>query len=56
MNEQIVFTDAKQNLYTGNIIDLNNDGTLLFECEKHGVTSFNSGEITFKHLYLKRGY
>ncbi|MEE9605625.1 MAG: biotin--[acetyl-CoA-carboxylase] ligase [Candidatus Scalindua sp.] len=56
MNEQIVFADAKQNLYTGNIIDLNNDGTLLFECEKHGVISFNSGEITFKHLYLKRGY
>ncbi len=56
MNEQIVFTDAKQNLYTGGIKDLNNDGTLLFECEENGVTSFNSGEITFKHLYLKRGY
>lgn len=56
MNEQIVFTDVKQNLYRGNIIDLNNDGTLLFECEKHGIISFNSGEITFKHLYLKRGY
>jgi BirA family transcriptional regulator, biotin operon repressor / biotin---[acetyl-CoA-carboxylase] ligase len=52
MNEQIVFTDVKRNLYRGNIIDLNNDGTLLFECEKCGVISLNSGEITFKHLYI----
>lgn len=51
MNEQVVFADVKQNLHRGNIIDLNNDGTLLFECEKCDVISFNSGEITFKHLY-----
>jgi BirA family transcriptional regulator, biotin operon repressor / biotin---[acetyl-CoA-carboxylase] ligase len=56
MNERVVFADVKQNLYRGNIIDLNNDGTLLFECEKCGLVSLNSGEITFSHLYQKRGY
>ncbi len=56
MNKQVIFTDVKQNLYTGNIIDLNDDGTLLFDCEKRGVISLNSGEIAFKYLYLKREY
>ena len=54
MNEQIVFADGKQNSYKGNIIDLNDDGTLLFNCDKRGIISLNSGEITFKYLHLKR--
>lgn len=56
INEQIIFTDMKRDSYTGRIIDLNDDGTLLFECEKHGIISLNSGEIAFNNLYLKRGY
>ena len=55
MNEQITFTDGKQNLYTGNIIDINDDGTLLFECEKCGVTSLNSGEIALLNIYTEKG-
>ena len=51
INEQIVFTDVKQESYSGRIIDLNDDGTLLFECEKRGIISLNSGEIAFNNLY-----
>jgi len=47
INEQIVFTDVKQDSYSGKIIDLNDDGTLLFECEKRGIISLSSGEIAF---------
>jgi BirA family biotin operon repressor/biotin-[acetyl-CoA-carboxylase] ligase len=52
INEQIVFTDIKQESYSGRIIDLNDDGTLLFECEKRGIISLNSGEIVFNNLYI----
>ena len=54
INEQIVFTDVKQDSYSGKIIDLNDDGTLLFECEKRGVISLNSGEIAFHNSYTMR--
>ena len=54
MNEQIVFVDGNQNSYKGSIVDLNDDGTLLFDCDKCGVISLNSGEIAFKYLHLKR--
>ncbi len=54
INEHIVFTDIKKESYSGRIIDLNDDGTLLFECEKRGIISLNSGEIVFNNLYLKR--
>ena len=56
INEQIVFTDIKKESYSGRIIDLNDDGTLLFECEKRGIISLNSGEIAFNNLYHKRDY
>jgi len=56
INEQIVFTDVKEESYSGRIIDLNDDGTLLFECEKRGIISRNSGEIAFNNLYHKRDY
>lgn len=55
-NEHIILTDAKQDSYSGRIIDLNDDGTLLFECEKRGVVSLNSGEIAFNNLHNKRDY
>ncbi len=54
INEQIVFTNIKQESYSGRIIDLNDDGTLLFECEKRGIISLNSGEIAFNNLYFKK--
>ncbi len=54
INKQIVFTDVKQDSYSGKIIDLNDDGTLLFECEKRGVISLNSGEIALHHSYTMR--
>jgi len=54
INEHIIFTDVKQNSYSGKIIDLNDDGTLLFECEKRGVISLNSGEIAFHNSYSMR--
>ncbi len=54
VNERIVFTDVKQDTYSGKIIDLNNDGTLLFDCEKRGIVSLNSGEIAFNKLDTKR--
>ncbi len=54
INEQIVFTDLKQDTYSGKIIDLNDDGTLLFECEKRGIISLNSGEIAFHNSYTMR--
>ncbi len=54
INEQIVFTDLKQDSYSGKIIDLNDDGTLLFECEKRGIISLNSGEIAFHNSYTMR--
>ena len=54
INEQIVFTDVKQDSYSGKIIDLNDDGTLLFECEKRGIISLNSGEIAFHNSYTMR--
>jgi len=54
INEQIVFTDVKQDSYSGKIIDLNDDGTLLFECEKRGVISLNSGEIALHNSYTMR--
>lgn len=56
INEHIVFRDIKKESYSGRIIDLNDDGTLLFECEKRGIISLNSGEIAFNNLYLKRDY
>jgi BirA family biotin operon repressor/biotin-[acetyl-CoA-carboxylase] ligase len=56
INEQIVFTDMKQESYSGKIIDLNDDGTLLFECEKRGIISLNSGEIAFHNSYTMRKY
>ncbi len=54
MDEQIVLVDGEQNSYKGNIIDLNDDGTLLFNCDKRGVISLSSGEISFKYLHLER--
>ena len=54
INEQIIYTDVKQDSYSGKIIDLNDDGTLLFECEKRGVVSLNSGEIAFHNSYTMR--
>jgi len=54
INEHIVFTDVKQDSYSGKIIDLNDDGTLLFECEKRGIISLNSGEIAFQNSYSMR--
>jgi BirA family biotin operon repressor/biotin-[acetyl-CoA-carboxylase] ligase len=54
INEPIIFTDVKQDSYSGKIIDLNDDGTLLFECEKRGVISLNSGEIAFHNSYTMR--
>lgn len=54
INEQIVFTDVKQESYSGKILDLNDDGTLLFECEKRGIISLNSGEIEFHNSYTMR--
>jgi BirA family biotin operon repressor/biotin-[acetyl-CoA-carboxylase] ligase len=56
VNEPIVFTDVKQDSYSGKIIDLNDDGTLLFECEKRGIISLNSGEIAFHNSYSMRKY
>lgn len=56
VNEHIVFTDVKQDLYSGKIIDLNDDGTLLFECDKRGTINLNSGEIAFNNIYIKRKY
>jgi len=56
INEQIVFTDVKQDSYSGKIIDLNDDGTLLFECEKRGIISLNSGEIAFHNSYTMRKF
>lgn len=56
INEQIVFTDVKQDSYSGKIIDLNDDGTLLFECEKRGIVSLNSGEIAFNNSYTMRKF
>ena len=54
INEHIIFTDVKQNSYAGKIIDLNDDGTLLFKCEKRGIISLNSGEIAFHNSYSMR--
>jgi len=54
INEHIIFTDVNQDSYSGKIIDLNDDGTLLFECEKRGVISLNSGEIAFQNSYSMR--
>ncbi len=54
INELILVTDVKQESYWGKIIDLNNDGTLLFDCEKRGIISLNSGEIVFNKLNVKR--
>ena len=54
VNEQIVFTDVKQDSYSGRILDLNDDGTLLFKCEKRGTISLNSGEIAFHNSYTMR--
>ena len=54
INEHIIFTDVNQDSYSGKIIDLNDDGTLLFECEKRGVISLNSGEIAFHNSYSMR--
>ena len=54
INEPIIFTDVKQDSYSGKIIDLNDDGTLLFECEKRGIISLNSGEIAFQNSYSMR--
>jgi len=45
---------VKQDSYSGKIIDLNDDGTLLFECEKRGIISLNSGEIAFHNSYTMR--
>jgi len=56
INEHIIFTDVKQDSYSGKIIDLNDDGTLLFECEKRGIVSLNSGEIAFHNSYPMREY
>jgi BirA family biotin operon repressor/biotin-[acetyl-CoA-carboxylase] ligase len=56
INEHIIFTDVKQDSYSGKIIDLNDDGTLLFECEKRGIISLNSGEIAFHNSYSMRKY
>ncbi|KHE92487.1 MAG: biotin--[acetyl-CoA-carboxylase] ligase [Candidatus Scalindua rubra] len=56
INEQIVFTDVNQDSYSGKIIDLNDDGTLLFECEKRGIISLNSGEIAFHNSYTMRKF
>ncbi len=56
INEHIIFTDVKQDSYSGKIIDLNDDGSLLFECEKRGIISLNSGEITFQNSYPMRKY
>ncbi len=56
INENIIFTDVKQDSYSGKIIDLNDDGTLLFECEKRGVISLNSGEIAFHNSYSTGKY
>ena len=56
INEPIIFTDVKQDAYSGKIIDLNDDGTLLFECEKRGIISLNSGEIAFHNSYSMRKY
>lgn len=56
INELIIFTDVKQDSYSGKIIDLNDDGTLLFECEKRGIISLNSGEIAFHNSHPMRKY
>ena len=54
INEHIIFTDVKQDSYSGKIIDLNDDGSLLFKCEKRGIISLNSGEIAFNNSYSMR--
>lgn len=54
INEYITYTDMKQNSYTGKIIDLNDDGTLLIKCDKRGIISLNSGEIAFHNSYSMR--
>ncbi len=54
INEPIIFTDVRQDSYSGKIIDLNDDGTLLFKCEKRGIISLNSGEIKFHNSYSMR--
>ena len=56
INEHIIFTDVKQDSYSGKIIDLNDDGSLLFECEKCGIISLNSGEIEFNNSYSMRNH
>ncbi|GJQ60242.1 MAG: biotin--[acetyl-CoA-carboxylase] ligase [Candidatus Scalindua sp. AMX11] len=47
-NERIVVKDGTKHAHMGKILDLNHDGTLLFQCEECNIININSGEITFR--------
>ena len=47
IHERIVVKDGTRNSHPGKIIDLNHDGTLLFQCDECDTISLNSGEITY---------
>ncbi|MCP5006467.1 MAG: biotin--[acetyl-CoA-carboxylase] ligase [Planctomycetes bacterium] len=48
MNERIVVKEGTKVSHPGKILDLNHDGTLLFQCEECNIINLNSGEITFR--------
>ncbi|MDR4498898.1 MAG: biotin--[acetyl-CoA-carboxylase] ligase [Candidatus Scalindua sp.] len=47
VHERIVVKDGTRNPHLGKIIDLNHDGTLLFQCDECNTINLNSGEITY---------
>ncbi len=48
VNERIVVNHGSKYSHSGIILDLNHDGTLLFQCEECNIININSGEITFR--------
>lgn len=56
VNERVIVKEGKYNLHPGKIIDINKDGTLLFNCDECNIISLNSGEITFKINSKKEVY
>ncbi|MDR4506473.1 MAG: biotin--[acetyl-CoA-carboxylase] ligase [Candidatus Scalindua sp.] len=48
VRDRIVIRDGTKNSHSGKILDLNHDGSLLFQCEECNIININSGEITFR--------
>ena len=48
LNEEKTVIDGEKK-YTGKIIDINSDGTLLFKCNDGTKISLHSGELTFNY-------